>query len=88
MGDGVGEKPRVSLKESEEEQMRQCRSRIEQLNGKGYFDWCMLDANPHMGGHFVWSYNDYARGSQMKRCIAVWWISTGIRNSATSCCRV
>ena len=37
---------------------------IEQLNGKGYFDWCMLDANPHMGGHFVWSYNDYARGSQ------------------------
>lgn len=44
--------------------MRQCRSRIEQLNGKGYFDWCMLDANPHMGGHFVWSYNDYARGSQ------------------------
>lgn len=63
-GDGVGEKPRVSLKENEEEQMRQCRSRFEQLNGKGYFDWCMLDANPHMGGHFVWSYNDYARGSQ------------------------
>lgn len=63
-GDGVGEKPRVSLKENEEEQMRQCRSRIEQLNGNGYFDWCMLDANLHMGGHFVWSYNDYARGSQ------------------------
>ncbi|RHO74024.1 DUF4982 domain-containing protein [Parabacteroides sp. AF48-14] len=63
-GDGVGEKPRVSLQENEEEQMRQCRSRIEQLNGRGYFDWCMLDANPHMGGHFVWSYNDYARGSQ------------------------
>lgn len=63
-GDGVGEKPRVSLMENEEEQMRQCRSRFEQLNGKGYFDWCMLDANPHMGGHFVWSYNDYARGSQ------------------------
>ncbi len=63
-GDGVGEKPRVSLKENEEEQMRQCRSRIEQLNGNGYFDWCMLDANPHMAGHFVWSYNDYARGSE------------------------
>ena len=63
-GDGVGEKPRVSLMENEEEQMRQCRSRFEQLNGRGYFDWCMLDANPHMGGHFVWSYNDYARGSQ------------------------
>ena len=63
-GDGVGEKPRVSLKENEEEQMRQCRSRINQLNGNGYFDWCMLDANPHMAGHFVWSYNDYARGSE------------------------
>lgn len=34
------------------------------LNGEGYFDWCMLDANPHMGGHFLWSYNDYARGSE------------------------
>lgn len=63
-GDGVGEKPRVSLVENEEEQMKQCRSRLEQLNGHGYFDWCMLDANPYMGGHFVWSYNDYARGSE------------------------
>lgn len=61
-GDGVGEKPRVSLMENEEEQMKQCRSRFQQLNGDGYFDWCMLDANPRMGGHFVWSYNDYARG--------------------------
>ena len=24
----------------------------------------MLDANPNMGGHFLWSYNDYARGSE------------------------
>lgn len=63
-GDGVGEKPRVSLNENEEEQMKQCRGRLEQLNGRGYFDWCMLDANPHMAGHFVWSYNDYARGSE------------------------
>lgn len=63
-GDGAGMKPRVSLKENEEEQLRQCHSRIEQLNGNGYFDWCMLDANPHMGGHFLWSYNDYARGSE------------------------
>ncbi|MDL2255537.1 DUF4982 domain-containing protein [Parabacteroides sp. OttesenSCG-928-G06] len=63
-GDGAGEKPRVSLLENEEEQMKQCRSRFRQLNGDGYFDWCMLDANPRMGGHFMWSYNDYARGSQ------------------------
>lgn len=63
-GDGAGPKPRVSLKENEQEQLRQCFSRIEQLNGNGYFDWCMLDANPNMGGHFLWSYNDYARGSR------------------------
>lgn len=61
-GDGVGEKPRVSLTENEEELMRQSRSRLFQMNGNGYFDWCYLDANPRMGGHFVWSYNDYARG--------------------------
>lgn len=63
-GDGAGPKPRVSLKENEEEQVRQCYSRMEQLNGNGYFDWCMLDANPNMGGHFLWNYNDYARGSE------------------------
>lgn len=63
-GDGVGEKPRVRLDENEEEQMKQCRGRYEQLIGKGYFDWCMLDANPRMGGHFLWSYNDYNRGAE------------------------
>jgi len=63
-GDGVGEKPRVSMTENEYEQMRQGRSRLHQLNGNGYFDWCMLDANPRMGGHFMWSYNDYTRGAE------------------------
>lgn len=65
-GDGVGEKPRVSLMENEEEQLKQCRGRFQQLNGHGYFDWCMLDANPRMGGHFLWSYNDYARGAEQE----------------------
>ena len=63
-GDGVGEKPRVRLDENEVEQMRQCRGRFQQLIGKGYFDWCILDANPRMGGHFLWSYNDYNRGAE------------------------
>lgn len=63
-GDGAGMKPRVSLMENEEEQLRQCLSRMTQLDGNGYFDWCMLDANPHMAGHFLWSYNDYNRGSE------------------------
>lgn len=63
-GDGAGEKPRVSITENEEEQVKQCNTRYEQLEGKGYFDWCMLDANERLGGHFLWSYNDYNRGSQ------------------------
>ena len=63
-GDGVGDKPRASLAESDHELLRQCFSRMSQLEGDGYFDWCMLDANPRMAGHYVWSYNDYARGSQ------------------------
>lgn len=62
-GDGVGEKPRVALSENEMEHLRQCRGRYDQLIGNGYFDWCMLDANERMGGHFLWSYNDYTRGS-------------------------
>lgn len=65
-GDGVGQKPRVSLMENEEEQLKQCNERFGQLNGQGYFDWCMLDANPRMGGHFLWSYNDYARGAEQE----------------------
>ena len=63
-GDGVGDKPRASLSEPYDQLLRQCYSRLGQLEGDGYFDWCMLDANPFMAGHFLWSYNDYARGSQ------------------------
>ena len=61
-GDGAGEKPRASIAEDEFEQMRQCRSRLEALDGRGYFDWCMLDANPNMGGHFSWCFMDITRG--------------------------
>lgn len=71
-GDGVGEKPRVSLKENEEEQMRQCRSRIEQLNGNGYFDWCMLDANPHMAGTSYGATTIMPVEVKMRPCTAEW----------------
>lgn len=63
-GDGVGQKPRVCITENEEELVKQCKTRYEHLEGNGYFDWCMLDANKRNGGHFLWSYNDYTRGSQ------------------------
>ena len=61
-GDGAGEKPRAGLIEDEMEQVRQCRSRLNCLEGDGYFDWCMLDANPHMAGHFSWCFHDFPRG--------------------------
>lgn len=72
-GDGAGEKPRASLAEDEYEQWRQCRSRLECLDGRGYFDWCMLDANPNMAGHFSWCFMDIPRGleSTTEYCGAV-----------------
>lgn len=87
-GDGVGEKPRVSLKENEEEQMRQCRSRIEQLNGKGISTGaCWMPIR-------IWEGILYGVTTimpvvaRMKRCTAVWSTSTVIRSSVISCCRV
>lgn len=67
-GDGVGWKPRVSIAEDETQQLLQVTERIRFLEGQGYFDWCMLDANPAMGGHFLWSYNDYNRGADRDIC--------------------
>ena len=37
--------------------------REKQLEGAGYPDWGGLDANERIGGYFLWSWNDYARGS-------------------------
>ncbi|WP_206156129.1 glycoside hydrolase family 2 protein [Chitinophaga fulva] len=49
--------------------INQCILRQQALNGEtseergGYWDHARLDANPRIGGYFVWSYNDYTRGS-------------------------
>lgn len=49
--------------------INQCILRQNALNGEtsedkgGYWDHARLDANPRIGGYFVWSYNDYTRGS-------------------------
>ncbi len=49
--------------------INQCILRQNALNGEtaedagGYWDHGGLDANPRIGGYFVWSYNDYTRGS-------------------------
>lgn len=47
----------------------QCTLRQNALNGTmleeegGYWDHAKLDANKRMGGYFLWSFNDYTRGS-------------------------
>ncbi|MBS6521272.1 MAG: NPCBM/NEW2 domain-containing protein [Clostridiales bacterium] len=41
----------------------QIRTRQKYLNGNGYSDWGGLDASDRIGGYFLWSWNDYTRGS-------------------------
>lgn len=59
---------RAGLTYTEKGQLNQCIYRQNALNGEtaedkgGYWDHAKLDANPRMGGYFVWSYNDYTRG--------------------------
>lgn len=52
--------------EGEAQMLDQVRAREDQLNGRGYPDWGGLDACERTGGYFLWSWNDYPRGSQIK----------------------
>ncbi|MET0946234.1 MAG: glycoside hydrolase family 2 TIM barrel-domain containing protein, partial [Flavobacterium sp.] len=51
--------------------INQCLLRQNALNGTmleeegGYWDHARLDANPRIGGYFLWSFNDVARGTDM-----------------------
>ncbi len=59
---------RASRKYTEKGLINQCVLRQNALNGEtseelgGYWDHGGLDANPRIGGYFVWSYNDYIAG--------------------------
>ncbi|CAH1193086.1 Beta-galactosidase [Paenibacillus allorhizoplanae] len=53
-------------KEGEAAQIAQNLTRQKYLNGNGYSDWGGLDANDRIGGYFLWSWNDYIRGSTTK----------------------
>ncbi len=53
-------------KEGEAAQIAQNLTRQRYLNGNGYSDWGGLDANDRIGGYFLWSWNDYIRGSATK----------------------
>jgi len=59
---------RSSRAYTEKGMINQAIKRQNALNGTadekegGYWDHAGLDANPRLGGHFLWSYNDYTRG--------------------------
>ncbi|HVI48237.1 MAG TPA: glycoside hydrolase family 2 TIM barrel-domain containing protein [Chitinophaga sp.] len=70
MADAAGENSlRASRMYTEKGMINQCVLRQNALNGEtseaagGYWDHGGLDAHPRIGGYFVWSYNDYARGA-------------------------
>ena len=50
-------------KDGEDALNTQVYTRERYLNGDGYSDWDGLDASERIGGYFLWSWNDYARGS-------------------------
>jgi len=60
---------RASRMYTEKGLLAQCLLRQNALNGSmlesegAYWDHAKLDANPRIAGHFLWSYNDYTRGS-------------------------
>jgi hypothetical protein len=57
---------RALRKDGEAGQIAQNLTRQRYLNGDGYSDWGGLDANDRIGGYFLWSWNDYIRGSTTK----------------------
>ncbi len=50
-------------KDGESAMNTQVYTRERYLNGDGYSDWGGLDASERIGGYFLWSWDDYARGS-------------------------
>ncbi|WP_052446853.1 discoidin domain-containing protein [Candidatus Soleaferrea massiliensis] len=62
-GDWAG-MDQVMRKDGEAAMLKQVNTHERFLNGDGYPDWGGLDACDRMAGYFMWSWNDYARGSQ------------------------
>lgn len=57
------ESSKALRKQGEDAMITQILTRQRYLNGEGYSDWGGLDACDRIGGYFLWSWNDYARGS-------------------------
>lgn len=54
---------RASRQDGEGALVGQVVTRQRYLNGPGYWDWGGLDANPRIGGYFLWSFEDYGTNS-------------------------
>ena len=61
----IGGRESAQRKQGEERMLYQVIERQKYLNGDGYDDWGGLDYSPRISGHFLWSWNDYARGSNL-----------------------
>ncbi|MCX5345577.1 glycoside hydrolase family 2 protein [Streptomyces atratus] len=55
----------------EEGLVGQVERRQKYLNGPGYWDWGGLDANPRIGGYFLWVFEDYGTNSPYQKSGAV-----------------
>lgn len=54
---------KATRKDGEAAMNTQVMTRQRYLNGDGYSDWGGLEASARTGGCFLWSWNDYTRGS-------------------------
>ncbi|MCX4552317.1 discoidin domain-containing protein [Streptomyces sp. NBC_01500] len=62
---------RVGRESGEGALVRQVETRQRYLNGSGYWDWGGLDANPRIGGYFLWVFEDYGTNSPYQKSGAV-----------------
>ncbi|OIJ90446.1 discoidin domain-containing protein [Streptomyces colonosanans] len=57
----------VGRENGESALVRQVVTRQRYLNGPGYWDWGGLDANPRIGGYFLWVFEDYGTNSPYQK---------------------
>ncbi|MER6943149.1 discoidin domain-containing protein [Nonomuraea sp. NPDC000554] len=62
---------RVDRDDGEGALVQQVVTRQRYLNGTGYWDWGGLDANPRIGGYFLWAFEDYGANDPYQRSGAV-----------------
>ncbi|WP_051899167.1 discoidin domain-containing protein [Sciscionella sediminilitoris] len=62
---------RASREDGEAALVEQVKTRQRYLDGAGYWDWGGLDANPRVGGYFLWVLEDYGTNDTYQKSGAV-----------------